>query len=235
VIRVEAVDATTASDETLRTIVRIETASDPWRWDTERQAVGFMRHPPMSVRRLHWIAFDDDEPVGVARLNVSEDSLAWLNLDVLPERRRRGAGRALFEAAHAAAGGRAVGAHHASADGAAFAAALGARSEQRDVRSELELRAATLDEPALPAGYELRSWIGAAPEELILSFASARNAIDDAPAPEGETYAGWTVERVRDREDSLGNYPFVPQNICSTIESESIPADEGGRRQEEGR
>jgi GNAT superfamily N-acetyltransferase len=120
---------------------------------------------------------------------------------VLPERRRRGVGRALFDAARSDAEGRPIGGHHSTDDGAAFAAALGARSEHRDVRSELALR--DVPEPVVPPGYELRSWRGAAPDDIVESFASARNAIDDAPGPEGQTYERWTVERVRDLEGAL--------------------------------
>jgi GNAT superfamily N-acetyltransferase len=203
VIRIEAVDPTTASDETLRAIYLIEAAADATHWDGESHAVGFMRYPPAGERRLHWLALEDGEPIGFVRLGVSRDSLAWLHLHVLPDHRRRGVGRALFDVARAAAGDRPIGGHHSTADGAAFADALGAKSEHRDVRSELRLRDAGLPEPVVPAGYELRSWFGAVPEELVVSFASARNAIDDAPGPAGQTYESWTVARVRGLEDAL--------------------------------
>jgi predicted GNAT family acetyltransferase len=55
----------------------------------------------------------------------------------------------------------------------------------------------------VPEGYELRSWNGPAPEELVESFASARNAVDDAPTVVGESFAAWTVERVRELEDAV--------------------------------
>jgi RimJ/RimL family protein N-acetyltransferase len=48
------------------------------------------------------------------------------------------------------------------------------------------------------AGYLLREWTGPAPEEILASFATARQAISDAPA--GEMTWGdpaWTPERVR--------------------------------------
>jgi GNAT superfamily N-acetyltransferase len=203
-LRVEAVDAAAASDETLRAIYRIEDACDPGRWDDEQHAAGYMRHPPGGQLRLHWLAFEGGDPVGMARLSVDDDStLAWLHLGVAPDRRRRGAGSALFRAARQAAHGRAIGGHHASTDGAAFARALGACGEQRDVRSELDLRGVTLPEPGLPPGYELRSWSGAAPDELVASFATARNAIDDAPQPDGQTLATWSVARLREYEHAI--------------------------------
>lgn len=202
-IRIEAVDTTTASDETVRALYLVEAAAGASHWDDESQAVGYMRHPPAGERRLHWLAREAGEPVGMARLSVGGDSLAWLHLNVVPDHRRRGVGRELFDVAREAAGERPIGGHYWTDDGAAFAEALGARSEHRDVRSELPLRDADLPEPVLPAGFELRSWLGAAPDDLVASFASARNAIDDAPGPEGQTYERWTVERVRGLEDAL--------------------------------
>ena len=49
----------------------------------------------------------------------------------------------------------------------------------------LDLRSADLPEPVVPAGWRLFSWVGAAPEELVESFARARDAMNDAPAPDG--------------------------------------------------
>jgi GNAT superfamily N-acetyltransferase len=203
VIRVEAVDTSTASDETLGAIYRIEEACFPQPWRSENDAVLFMRHPPGNAQRCHWLAFDGDEPSGMMRLTMDSESFAWTHLRVLPDHRRRGIGRTLFEAARAVAGDCAIGGHHFSPEGAAFAQALGARDEQRDVRSELDLRSAQLAAPAVPEGYVLRSWIGAAPDDVVESYASARNAIDDAPAPDGQTFPTYTVEYLRGQEDAV--------------------------------
>ena len=199
-IRLEAVDPSTASDETLRTIYRIEEACFPQPWRSAEDAVLFMRHPPGSSARYHWLAFDGDEPGGMLRLTMDSESFAWVHLRVVPGHRRRGIGSALLDAARDVAGECAIGGHYFSGDGAAFAHALGARDEQRDVKSELDLAAADLPEPVVPEGYALRSWIGAAPDELVESYASARGAIDDAPAPDGQTFPAWTVDFVRDQE-----------------------------------
>ena len=87
--------------------------------------------------------------------------------------------------------------HHWSEAGAAFAAHVGAHDDQRDIRAVLDLRTALLPAPVVPAGWRLRSWVGAAPDELVESFAAARDAMNDAPAPAG--VEGWTttVEEVR--------------------------------------
>ncbi|HEV2593482.1 MAG TPA: GNAT family N-acetyltransferase, partial [Gaiellaceae bacterium] len=103
-IRIEAVDPSTASDETLRTIHRIDAASVPQSSRTEADAVLFMRHPPGAARRYHWLAFDDDVPSGMLRLTMDSDAFVWTHLRVLPEHRRRGIGRLLFDTAREIAG-----------------------------------------------------------------------------------------------------------------------------------
>ena len=61
----------------------------------------------------------------------------------------------------------------------------------------LDLRTALLPAPVVPVGWRLLSWVGPAPDELVESFAAARDAMNDAPAPAG--VEGWTttVEEVR--------------------------------------
>jgi len=53
----------------------------------------------------------------------------------------------------------------------------------------------------MPAGFRLAQWIGAAPEPLLAAFATARNAIGDAPTGEsGYEAPVWTGARVRAEE-----------------------------------
>jgi hypothetical protein len=92
--------------------------------------------------------------------------------------------------------------HHTEANGAAFAAAVGAVDDQRDVRSILQLRDADLPEPTVPDGYSLRSWIGRTPDELVESYAAARQAMNDAPMPAGSEAEEWTVAEVRRSEET---------------------------------
>src|SRR5439155_6402997 len=47
------------------------------------------------------------------------------------------------------------------------------------------------------------SWVGAAPERLLDSFARAREAINDAPVASDEDIAVWDGARVRDLEAAL--------------------------------
>src|SRR5581483_558235 len=67
----------------------------------------------------------------------------------------------------------------------------------------LDLRSAELREPSLPAGVELRSWAGIAPDDLVASFVRARNAMTDAPMPGGLDMPAWTAERQRSDEERL--------------------------------
>ncbi|MGZ4289753.1 MAG: hypothetical protein ACXVQZ_03950, partial [Gaiellaceae bacterium] len=117
--------------------------------------------------------------------------------------RRRGVGRALHAAVVAAAreaGVHSFFGHHWEGDGAAFARAVGAVDDQRDVAAELHLRDATLPEPQLPEGWRLVSWRGPAPDELVESYARARSAISDAPTPGGLDYGPIDVANVRAME-----------------------------------
>ena len=54
----------------------------------------------------------------------------------------------------------------------------------------------------MPAGWRLVSWVGAAPDELVESFARARDAMNDAPAPGGVEAPAMTVEEVRRIEET---------------------------------
>ena len=82
--------------------------------------------------------------------------------------------------------GRSFFGHHWSEAGAAFAAHVGARDDQRDVRAVLDLRTRALAGAGRPGGLAAAArGSAAAPDELVESFAAARDAMDDAPAPAG--------------------------------------------------
>jgi GNAT superfamily N-acetyltransferase len=206
---VEEIDAAAASDDVLLAIYEIEAACDveaegrPAR--TAGDALAYFRHPPGGEVRRRWIARDGDRAVGTAGLFVHGPSLAYAQLKVLPAARRRGTGTALLDALRAGAvaeGSASFFAHHATLAGAAFALHAGAVDDQRDVRSVLQLHAARLDPRPTP-GYELRSWVGAAPDDLVASYAEAHDSMNDAPSPEGLRDRPWTVERIRDLEAAV--------------------------------
>jgi hypothetical protein len=124
---------------------------------------------------------------------------------VLPRARRRGLGTALLAAVSDGvreAGATSFFGHHHDESGAAFARAVGAVDDQREVAAELRLREAKLPEPVLPAGFRLVSWCGAAPDELVESYAVARDAMSDAPDPEGFEYPPTDVAWVREMEEA---------------------------------
>ena len=121
----------------------------------------------------------------------------------MPGARRRGIGTALL--AEVVASARAQGiaslfAHHSDEAGAAFARRAGAVDDQRDVHSEVRLRDVELPEPRLPEGWQPPVVDRPAPEELVESYAAARAAIDDAPAPGDMTMEPIDVAWVRRME-----------------------------------
>lgn len=159
------------------------------------------------------LAFVGDKPVGGLALSLwqAEDrELAYVELVVMPEHRRKGVGRRLIEEAarSAAADGRKILNSDVQVGSAAEAVgrALGARETLRDVRSRLDvtgvdieaLRAAT---SVVPDGYRLVSWTGPCPEELVEAMALAQEAINDRPMGTGSHEpARWDADRVRRRE-----------------------------------
>ena len=179
---IRELDPRTAPDEDLRTIHRIEESCSHERpFRSEELSLAYYRVWSDGDRRW-WLAGD----VGAAVLMTTPPSFNQVQVLVRPEARRRGIGSALLEQVVAAARAQGIAsffAHHGDEAGAAFARRAGAVDDQRDVHSELRLRDADLPEAPLPDGWRLLSWIGAAPDDLVESYAHARAAIDDAPAP----------------------------------------------------
>jgi GNAT superfamily N-acetyltransferase len=203
-VRIREVDASTAPDEELLELHALEEAcappGEPFR--PPQLSLARYRHSSADIRR-HFFAEGDGCLLGAGALEIRGPSFAYVDLLVFPEHRRRGIGTALLEELRTAAreaGASSVFGHHWSEYGAAFASHAGARADQRDVRAILDLRSADLPEPVVPAGWRLLTWIGAAPDELIESYASARNALDDAPTPGGVVFPTETAEDVRATE-----------------------------------
>jgi GNAT superfamily N-acetyltransferase len=147
---------------------------------------------------------------------------AWLNVEVLPEFRRRGIGAALYEtvAAIANADKRAVlqgFAHHGTAagdridsptgygsvpiddDASRFAVARGYKLTQVDRMSRLPLPV-SLPPVDPPAGYDLEFWVGPAPENRLADLAVMQARMSTDP-PLGEVDyqpEEWDEDRVRD-------------------------------------
>jgi mycothiol synthase len=203
-VQIREVDASTAPDEELLALHALEEACAPPGEPSRPPELSLARyrHSTADIRR-HFFAEGDGSLLGAGALEIRGPSFAHVDLLVFPEHRRRGVGTALLEQLCAAArdaGASSVFGHHWSEDGAAFASHAGARADQRDIRAILDLRRADLPEPVVPAGWRLLTWIAAAPDELIDSYARARNAMDDAPTPGGVIFPTETAEDVRATE-----------------------------------
>ena len=204
-MRTREVDTSTAPDEELLALHALEEAcappGEPFR--SPELSLVYYRHSSAKIRR-QFFAEENDALVGAGALSVHGPGFVYADLAVLPSHRRRGIGTALVDLLRAA--GRDAGAssffgHHWGEDGEAFAAHVGARDDHRDVRATLDLRTAALPEPVVPEGWRLVTWVGAAPEDLVESYARARDAINDAPMPEGSDPPTITVDDVREIEE----------------------------------
>jgi mycothiol synthase len=166
----------------------------------------FLRYPPASEPRRYWLAFSGEEIAGFAQLTpVVGSPVADASILILPEWRRRGVGAALLVAVTSearAAGCTTLTGAYATDAGERFAARAGAAPARRDVRSVLFLPQARVETLAVP-GYGLRSWNGSAPDDLVDSYAEAREAINDAPAAADDEWYAWDVQKVRDLERAV--------------------------------
>ena len=135
----------------------------------------------------------DGEVVGIAELEmplVENLDVAWAEVNVLPEHRRRGTGRVLWQALvdRARAAGRTRVGGEVSIDleiegaGLGFATAMGAVEKHREDHLIAELPVA--DAPIDPA-YDLVTWRGRCPDELRESYLVMRNQMN-ADVPTGE-------------------------------------------------
>ena len=140
---------------------------------------------------------------------------ANLAITVHPDEREHGLGRALLRhaAGRAAAHGRSVlsgGARNGTA-GEAFARRVGAEPGLVDIERLLEPRKlehgrmAGLREEAErhAAGYELVTWAGLIPEELIEQMAALYAALSEAPHDPDVEPEKWDAQRVRERVNGL--------------------------------
>lgn len=168
-----------------------------------------------------WLARSGGAAIGMALLSLTtldNPDIAFAELLVTPDRRRRGVGRGLLT--HLADTARAAGRRHLIVEarepmdepgpGASFLAAMGAHKALADQRRRLALP--DLDRPTLDGlgaaaraaavGYDLVSWTGATPARWLDDVAAlvGRMAID---VPLGDlhiTPERWDARRIRDRE-----------------------------------
>lgn len=231
---IEELDGRTAPESTLAAVHLVECEADPHDFGGAPrgldEAIASYRNPG-SAKRRHWLATEGGEAAGAAVLSRYGGSLVTGSVMVRRAFRRRGIGRSLFEAVVSAARADGAGSffgEHASAEGAAFARAMGAVDDQQHVVSVLDLRTSALPSPSPPAGVELRSWVGATPSELLASFVQARNAMADAPVPGGQEMPAWTnAEQRRDEERQVAR--GTPQHVTVALANGEVLALTGIR------
>ena len=141
-----------------------------------------------------WLqAVEDGLLLGVAEIEIplTENlEVAWCEVDVLPEHRRRGVGRALWEAVadRARAAGRTRLGGEVNVDlvvpnaAPAFAAAMGAVEKHREDHLVASLPVPTV--PIDPA-YDIVTWRGRCPDEHRAAYLVMRNQMN-ADVPVGE-------------------------------------------------
>ncbi|MFC5178669.1 GNAT family N-acetyltransferase [Nocardioides taihuensis] len=189
----------------------------PWLYPVTPYRVEMdMRHGWDGEVGRYFLATDEGVPVGALNVNTSEHDnldLAWVDLRVHPDHRRRGHGRALL--GHATDTLRAIGRGLLSTSGwdaeavRAFAAATGLAEKAREVQRRQVLAdlppglVEAVHAESLPhaAGYELLRIPGYAPDDLLADLARVTESINDAPIDdlefEDEKYS---ADRVRGYE-----------------------------------
>jgi GNAT superfamily N-acetyltransferase len=175
-----------------------------------------------SGRRRRWLATAGGRPVGIAMLvlpALDNTDAAYLSLEVHPESRRRGFGRALLavtcDRLRAEDRTHVVGHGPEPLDGSgsagvAFATAVGAeraldeicRSLELDDLGDEQLSALEDEATAYAAGYELVQWVGPCSEDIIDDIAVLTGRMStDAPLGDLDWEPEvWDRERVREAE-----------------------------------
>jgi GNAT superfamily N-acetyltransferase len=202
--RIVPLDPATAGDDVLGQMWELcELLAEPGEPSHSRAAfIRLLRVGPARARRWRWRSGAD----GYAALLVRDGSSTGFLTDLIvaPGARRQGIGRALVSAAADQA--RAAGCKHlvgGHLDAAGFVRAVGARDTTDRVRRSV-LRFPLTTPPVSPVeGYRVVSWTGAAPDDLLASYAEARNAINDAPHDESIDDERYTPDRIRAMESSV--------------------------------
>ncbi|MCE6995295.1 GNAT family N-acetyltransferase [Saccharothrix sp. S26] len=163
---------------------------------------------------VYWVARLRGEVVGLAIVYFLEEESSHIGLTeviVHPRARRKGVGTAILRAVIPelrARGRRLVETWQITkgSDGERWAESLKFLVVHTVLMQALVIPEtdSALWRDDLPAGYRLRRWAGTAPDDLVASFAAARNAMHDAPVGDlAYQEPEWTAERIRAREAEL--------------------------------
>jgi GNAT superfamily N-acetyltransferase len=155
------------------------------------------------------------------------EHLALTEITVAPSRRREGVGTAVLRALLPeleARGRKIVEGWELSKGGAGeeWAVAVGMRISKSTVSQTLDVRdtdPGLWDVPA-PDGFRVEEWSGAAPDELVATYARALHAMLDAPAGDSEyRIAEWSAERVREAEARHREQNVVQRVVVAVCEA----------------
>jgi mycothiol synthase len=106
--------------------------------------------------------------------------------------------------------------------GERWAVAVGMRISKSTITQTLVVKdvdPVVWDVPA-PVGFRVVEWAGAAPDELVASYARALFAMRDAPAGDSEyRIAEWTAERVREAEARHREQNVVQRVVVAVSEA----------------
>ncbi|MEV8092714.1 GNAT family N-acetyltransferase [Kitasatospora sp. NPDC085879] len=160
----------------------------------------------LGLQRL-WVAREDGRLIGTASAAVPTDEnseRAVITVRVSAENRRHGVGTRLLQAMLPELRERGcrmiAGQAKAGTDATRWTDALGFRTVAQRASHHLDLRnvdPARWQVPPAP-GFRIRTWVDTAPDDVVQSFARARNAIADSPTGEASyRHPDWTVEQVR--------------------------------------
>ncbi len=169
--------------------------------------------PTRYYRRTYLQACEGEEILGVAELELPlEDNVtsSALEVNVLPQHRRRGVGRALWDegVARARAQGRTTAGGEATVDpalsqaGVAFARAVGCEEKHREDHLLVDL---PVPVAAIDPAYDVVTWRGRCPDEHRAGYLDMRNRMN-TDVPTGEVEADPVVlddARLRSEEERM--------------------------------
>ncbi len=152
--------------------------------------------PGKHARRVRLEARDGDTLLGVAELELplTENlDVGWCEVNVLPEHRRRGAGRLLWQevvdraraAGRTRVGGEVSVAVVAGGAGLAYAAAMGAVEKHREDHLLLDLPPAPAVSADVDPAYDVVTWRGRCPDEHRGAYLAMRNQMN-TDVPDGD-------------------------------------------------
>jgi GNAT superfamily N-acetyltransferase len=195
------------------------------------EVIGGLRHPqPNLAPARRWFTRRDDRIVAVASLflpRAENSPLSLIKLLVHPDVRRQRIGTTTFHALvpELRNEGRTVVEGwnvRTGSPGERFGRALGFRVVRTTLFQTLSLDDFDPTTEVLPAkGYRLQSWHGSTPDELVATFAQARQAIADSPFGQSAfQFPEWTPQRVRSDEDDRRN-SNIAQRIVAAVHEDT--------------